>query len=85
MLNVSTWNQNGLVMSLLELSTGKPFMVFYYQTIKGFISRIVWENRLRFKFETFTSFTEFSEAATKRNSTKRVLSIHEKYLQVSIS
>ena len=57
MLKVSTWNCNGLFMSLLEVSTRKPIMVFYYKTTKGFVSRTVWENRLRFSFETFISFS----------------------------
>ena len=57
MLKVSTWNRNGLFMSLLEVSTRKPIMVFYYETTKGFISRAVWENRLKFNFETFITFS----------------------------
>ena len=58
MLKVSTWNRNGLFMSLLEVSTRKPIMVFYYKTTKGFVSRTVWENRLRFNFETFITFSD---------------------------
>ena len=44
-------------MSLLEVSTKKPIMVFYYKTTKGFVSRTVWENHLRFNFETFITFS----------------------------
>ena len=57
MLKVSTWNRNGLFMSLLEVSTRKPIMVFYYKTTKGFVSRTVWENPLRFNFEAFITFS----------------------------
>ena len=57
MLKISTWNRNGLFMSLLEVSTRKPIMVFYYKTTKGFVSRTVWENRLRFNFENFITFS----------------------------
>ena len=32
-------------------------MVFYYKTNKGFVSPTVWENRLRFNFETFITFS----------------------------
>ena len=54
---VSTWNPNDLFMSLLEVSTRKPIMVFYYKTTKGFALRTVWENRLKFSFETFITFS----------------------------
>ena len=56
MLKVSTWNRDGLFMSLLEVSARKPIMVFYYKTTKGFASRTVWENRVRFNFENFYNF-----------------------------
>ena len=62
MLKVSTWNRNGLFMSLLEVSTRKPIMVFYYKTTKGFVSRTVWENHLRFNFETFITFSVNDES-----------------------
>ena len=57
MLKVSTWNHNGLFMSLLEVSTRKYFKALYYKTIKDFVSRTVWKNQLRFNFETFTNFS----------------------------
>ena len=51
-------------------------MVFYYKTTKVFVSQTVSENRLRFKFETFTNFSvpkEFSNSTINkliyRNST----------------
>ena len=65
MLKVSTWNHNGLFMNLLEVSTRKLFMFFYYKTIKGFVSRTVWENCLRFNFETFTTFSVFKSGPSK--------------------
>ena len=60
MLKVSTWNRNGLFMSLLEVSTRKPIMVVYYKTTKDFVSRTVLQNRLRFNFKTFLTFSEGS-------------------------
>ena len=57
MLKVSTWNFNGLFMSLLEVSIKKPFMAFYYKTTKGLVPRAAWENRLRLDFETFITFS----------------------------
>ena len=47
-------------MSLLEVSTRKPIMVVYYKTTKDFVSRTVLENRLRFNFKTFLTFSEGS-------------------------
>ena len=47
-----------IFIGLLEVSTRKPIMVFYYKTTKGFVSRTVWENRLRPNFETFITFSE---------------------------
>ena len=43
MLKVSTWNCNGLFMSLLEVSTRKPIIVFYYKTTESFVSRTMWK------------------------------------------
>ena len=44
-------------MSLLDVSARKPIMVFCHKPTKGFASRTVWENRLRFNFETFITFS----------------------------
>ena len=37
MQKVYAWNHNGLFMSLLEVSTRKPILVFYYKTTKGLV------------------------------------------------
>ena len=74
MLKDSIQNYNGLFMSLSEASTRKPFMVFYYKTTKSFVSRTVRENRLRFNFETFSTFSDnwnlFRPQSWKRGTLK---------------
>ena len=57
MLKVSSWNHNDIFMSLLDVSARKPIMVFCHKPTKGSASRTVWENRLRFNFETFITFS----------------------------